>query len=69
MTTPEDFERLVDPADRKQLYPYDDGRPWYLVKRPSLTLGEVAHASLIGDAVKFEVVGFKRRHRNLQIHP
>ena len=48
----EDLERLVDPADRSQLYPYDDGRFWYLVKTPTLTLGEVAHASLIGDAVK-----------------
>ena len=54
MPTPEDLERLVDPADRKQLYPYDDGRLWYLVKNPSLTLGEVANASLIGDAVKLK---------------
>jgi hypothetical protein len=42
MTTPEDLERLVDPADRNQLYPYDDGRLWYLVKSPTLALGEVA---------------------------
>ena len=54
MTTPEDLERLVDPADKSQLYPYDDGRLWYLVTSPSLTLGEVAHASLIGDAVKLK---------------
>ena len=54
MTTPEDLERLVDPADKSQLYPYDDGRYWYLVKSSSLTLGEVAHAALIGDLEKFE---------------
>ena len=54
MTTPKDLERLVDPADKRQLYPYDDGRFWYLVKSPSLALGEVAHASLIGDAVKLK---------------
>ncbi len=52
MTTPEDLERLVNPADKQQLYPYDDGRHWYYVKTPTLTLGEAAHASLIGDAVK-----------------
>ena len=54
ITTPEDLERLVDPSDRKQLYPYDDGKFWYLVKSPTLTLGEVAHASLTGDLEKFE---------------
>ncbi|MGH7800261.1 MAG: hypothetical protein ACREOW_06465 [Thermodesulfobacteriota bacterium] len=54
MTTPEDLERLVDPADTSQLYPYDDGRLWYLAKSTTLTLGEVAHASLIGDAVKLK---------------
>lgn len=54
MPTPEDLERLVDPADRKQIYLYDDGRLWYLVKSPALTLGEVAHATLTGDLVKFE---------------
>ncbi len=53
-TTPEDLERLADPADKRQLYPYDDGRHWYLVKSLSLTLGEVAHASLIGDEVKLK---------------
>ena len=54
MTTPEDLERLADPADKKQLYPYDDGRHWYYVKNPTLTLGEVAHAALTGDLEKFE---------------
>ena len=54
MPTPEDLERLADPADKKQLYPYDDGRFWYLVKNPTLTLGEVAHAALTGDLEKLE---------------
>lgn len=54
MPTPEDFERLADPADKWQLYPYDDGRLWYLVKSTTLALGEVAHAALTGDLVKFE---------------
>ena len=49
-----DLERLADPADKWQLYPYDDGRLWYLVKSSTLTLGEVAHASQIGDAVKWK---------------
>lgn len=57
MTTPEDLERLADPADKWQLYQYDDGRFWYLVKSPSLTLGEVAHAALTGDLEKFEKWG------------
>ena len=54
MTTPEDLERLADPAEKRQLYPYDDGRLWYLVKSPSLILGEVAHSTLTGDLEKFE---------------
>ena len=54
MPTTEDLERLADPADKRQLFPYDDGRHWYLVKSPSLTLGEVAHAALTGDLEKFE---------------
>ena len=54
MTTPEDLERLADPAEKRQLYPYDDGRLWYLVKSPSLTLGEVAYASHTGDLEKFK---------------
>jgi len=49
MPTPEDFECLADPADKWQLYPYDDGRHWYLVKSPALTLGEVVHATLTGN--------------------
>lgn len=54
MTTPEDLEWLADPGDKWQLYPYDDGRFWHLVKSSSLTLGEVAHASLTGDLEKFK---------------
>ena len=54
LPTPEDLERLVDPADRRQLYPYDDGRLWYFVKNPSLTLGEVAHAALTEDLERFK---------------
>jgi len=46
--------RLVDPADKRQLYPYDDGGFWYLVKYSSLTLGEVAHAALTEDLDKFK---------------
>ncbi|HKZ41880.1 MAG TPA: hypothetical protein VJ044_13025 [Candidatus Hodarchaeales archaeon] len=49
-----DLERLADPADKWQLYPYDDGRFWYLVKSFSLSLGEVAHAALTGEIEKFE---------------
>ncbi|MEM4406426.1 MAG: hypothetical protein QXS68_05215 [Candidatus Methanomethylicaceae archaeon] len=52
MSTPEDLERLVDPADKGQLLPYDDGRLWCLVQTPTLTLGEVAHAAQIGDLTK-----------------
>ena len=52
--TPENLERLADPADKYQLYPYDDGRIWYLVKNDALTLGEVAYAALTGDKDQFK---------------
>lgn len=52
--TPEELEILVDPADKQQLRPYDDGRQWYFVKSSVLSLGEVAHAAISGDSVKWE---------------
>lgn len=67
MTTPEDLERLADPADKSQLYPYDDGRFLYLVKPHAHAWRSRSRISNRGRS-KVEVVGFKRRHRDLQIH-
>ena len=40
---------LIDYAHRAQLLKYDDGRAWYFLTDPDVSLGAVAHATMKGD--------------------
>ena len=48
------LEADVDVASRQSLEPYDDGRLWFYVGNPALSLGQVGQVIMEGDMAQLD---------------